>query len=138
MVQVNGILSYFDRLPDGFYQVNGMDPYAWTISADQGEIGLMPSIESLRAIDPHTDLSVTVVLIDRLRDPSLKELQNWVLKRSSSWISTKDAINQLACLVCNQMGYVCSSFCISFRFNGFMSYPLGIKFCCHQQGCSFF
>ncbi|PPD70901.1 hypothetical protein GOBAR_DD32218 [Gossypium barbadense] len=107
--RVNGILSYFDRLPDGFYQVNGMDPYAWTISADQGEIGLMPSIESLRAIDPHADLSITVVLIDRLRDPSLKELQNWVLKISSSWISTKDAINQLACLVCNRMGGAASS-----------------------------
>ncbi|KAG4148496.1 hypothetical protein ERO13_D05G289200v2 [Gossypium hirsutum] len=106
---VNGILSYLDRLPDGFYQVNGMDPYAWTISADQGEIGLMPSIESLRAIDPHADLSITVVLIDRLRDPSLKELQNWVLKISSSWISTKDAINQLACLVCNRMGGAASS-----------------------------
>ncbi|PPR95579.1 hypothetical protein GOBAR_AA25087 [Gossypium barbadense] len=107
--RVNGSLSYFDRLPDGIYQVNGMDPYAWTLSADQGEIGLMPSIESLRAIDPHADSSITVVLIDRIRDPSLKELQNWVLKISSSWISTKDAINRLACLVCNQMGGAASS-----------------------------
>ncbi|KAK8579737.1 hypothetical protein V6N12_070047 [Hibiscus sabdariffa] len=106
---VNGILSYFDRIPDGFYLVNGMDPYAWTISADQGEIGQMPSLESLKGIDPHDDLSITVVLIDRLRDPSLKELQNWVLNISSSWISTKEAINQLACFVCNQMGGAASS-----------------------------
>ncbi|KAK8643299.1 hypothetical protein V6N13_012602 [Hibiscus sabdariffa] len=106
---VNGILSYFDRIPDGFYLVNGMDPYAWTISADQGEIGQMPSFESLKAINPHDDLSITVVLIDRLRDPSLKELQNWVLNISNSWISTKEAISQLACLVCNQLGGAASS-----------------------------
>ncbi|XP_039024765.1 serine/threonine-protein kinase CTR1-like [Hibiscus syriacus] len=106
---VNGILSYFDRIPDGFYLVNGMDPYAWTISADQGETGQMPSLESLKAIDPLDDLSVTVVLFDRLRDPSLKEIQNWVLNVSSSWISTKEATNQLACLVCNQMGGAASS-----------------------------
>ncbi|XP_039071901.1 serine/threonine-protein kinase CTR1-like isoform X2 [Hibiscus syriacus] len=106
---VNGNLSYFDRIPDGFYLVNGMDPYVWTISADQGEIGQMPSLESLKAIDLHDDLSITVVVIDRLRDPSLKELQNWILNISSSWISTKEAINQLACLVCNQMGGAASS-----------------------------
>ncbi|GMI90403.1 SUGAR-INSENSITIVE 1, CONSTITUTIVE TRIPLE RESPONSE 1 [Hibiscus trionum] len=106
---VNGTLSYFDRIPDGFYLVNGMDPYAWTISADQGEIGQMPSFESLKAIDPHDDLSITVVLVDRLRDPSLKELQNWVLNISNSWISTKEAISQLACLVCNQLGGAATS-----------------------------
>lgn len=106
LVQVNGSLSYFDRIQDGFYIVNGMDPYAWTISADQGR---MPSFDSLKAIDPHDDLSITVVLIDQLRDPILKELQNWVLNISSSWVSTKDVIDQLACLVCNQMGYVLST-----------------------------
>ncbi|XVF82735.1 hypothetical protein PTKIN_Ptkin16aG0073400 [Pterospermum kingtungense] len=106
---VNGSLSYFDRIPDGFYLVNGMDPYAWTISAEQGEIGRMPSLDSLKAIDPHDDLSITVVLIDQFKDPCLKELQNWVLSISSGWASTKDVINQLACLVCNQMGGAASS-----------------------------
>ncbi|XWS75336.1 hypothetical protein CRYUN_Cryun01aG0077700 [Craigia yunnanensis] len=86
-----------------------MDPYAWSISADQGEIGRMPSFDSLKAIDPHDDLSITVVLIDKLRDPSLKALQNWVLNISTSWVSTKDVIDQLACLVCNQMGGAASS-----------------------------
>ncbi|XVF23370.1 hypothetical protein REPUB_Repub13aG0032400 [Reevesia pubescens] len=106
---VNGCLSYFDRIADGFYLVHGMDPYAWTISADQGEFGRMPSLDSLKAIDPHDDLSITVVMIDKLRDPSLKELQNWVLNISSSWVSTKDVIDQLASLVCNQMGGAASS-----------------------------
>ncbi|EOY19109.1 Map3k delta-1 protein kinase, putative isoform 3 [Theobroma cacao] len=106
---VNGSLSYFDRILDGFYLIHGMDPYAWTISADQGEIGQMPSFDSLKAIDPHDDLSIKVVLIDKLRDPRLRELQNCVLKISSSWVSTKDVIDQLARLVCNQMGDAASS-----------------------------
>ncbi|XVE68611.1 hypothetical protein DITRI_Ditri09bG0082200 [Diplodiscus trichospermus] len=106
---VNGCLSYFDKIPDGFYLVHGMDPYAWTISADQGEVGRMPSFDSLKAIDPHDDLSITVVLIDKLTDPTLKELQNWVHNISGSWVSTKDAISQLACLVCDQMGGAASS-----------------------------
>ncbi|OMO66817.1 hypothetical protein CCACVL1_20983 [Corchorus capsularis] len=106
---VNGSLSYFDKIPDGFYLIHGMDPYAWSISADQGEIGRMPSLESLKSIDLNDDTSINVVLIDKLRDPTLKELQNWVLSISSSWVSTKDVIDQLACLVCNRMGGTASS-----------------------------
>ncbi|XP_002530885.3 serine/threonine-protein kinase CTR1 [Ricinus communis] len=106
---VNGCLSYYDRIPDGFYVIHGVDPYAWTISIDQKDIGLIPSFESLKALDPRDDLSVNVVLIDRFRDPSLKELSNRVIKLSSNWITTKDAIDQLADLVCNRMGGVTST-----------------------------
>ncbi|KAE8709745.1 Serine/threonine-protein kinase CTR1 [Hibiscus syriacus] len=94
------------------YSLSPLNSMGWILMHgpyDQGEIGQIPSLESLKAIDPHDDLSITVVLIDRLRDPSLKELQNWVLNISSSWISTKEAINQLACLVCNQTGGTASS-----------------------------
>ncbi|KDP45024.1 hypothetical protein JCGZ_01524 [Jatropha curcas] len=106
---VNGCLSYFDRIPDGFYLIHGVDPYAWTISTDQRDTGLVPSLESLKALDPCADLSIKVVLIDRFRDPSLKELQNKVISLSSCWISTKDVIDKLANLVCSRMGGVTST-----------------------------
>lgn len=101
---MNGCLSYSDKIPDGFYLIHGMDPYAWNISTDQGSSGRVPSLESLKDIDPHNDSSVNVVLIDKLRDRGLKELQHWVLCLSGSWSTTVDVIQQLATLVCTQMG----------------------------------
>ncbi|XP_065615916.1 serine/threonine-protein kinase CTR1 [Quercus suber] len=101
---VNGCLSYFDEIPDGFYLIHGMDPYAWTISTDLQDSGQIPSFESLNAIDPCDDLSIKVVLIDKSRDPGLKELQNRLRSLSGGWITTKDVIDQLATLVCNRMG----------------------------------
>ncbi|XP_050210460.1 serine/threonine-protein kinase CTR1-like [Mercurialis annua] len=103
---VNGCLSYYDRIPDGFYVIHGVDPYAWTISTDQKEIGLIPSFESLKALNPCDDLFVTVILMDKFTDPGLKELNNRVISLSSNWITTKDEIDQLANLVCNRMGGV--------------------------------
>lgn len=102
--QVNGSLSYFDKVPDGFYLVNGVDPYAWGVCTDLNENGRIPSIESLRSVDPSSDSSIEVVLIDRRSDSSLKELQNRVLSISSSCITTKDVVDQLAKLVCSRMG----------------------------------
>ncbi|XP_030962846.1 serine/threonine-protein kinase CTR1-like isoform X3 [Quercus lobata] len=101
---VNGCLSYLDEIPDGFYLIHGMDPYAWTISTDLQDSGQIPSFESLKAIDPCDDLSIKVVLIDKSRDPGLKELQNRLRSLSGGWITTKDVIDQLATLVCNRMG----------------------------------
>lgn len=102
--QVNGSLTYFDKIPDGFYLIHGVDPYAWTLSTDQQDIGLVPSFESLKALDPCADLSIKVVSVDRFRDPGLKELLNSVINNSSSWLTTKDVIVQLANLVTNRMG----------------------------------
>lgn len=104
MYQVNGCLSYFDKIPDGFYLIHGMDPYAWTISTDLQDSGQIPSFESLKAVDPCDDLSIKVVLIDKSRDPGLKELHNRLLSLSVGWITPEDVINQLAILVCNRMG----------------------------------
>nr|POE55763.1 serine/threonine-protein kinase ctr1 [Quercus suber] len=77
---------------------------AWTISTDLQDSGQIPSFESLKAIDPCDDLSIKVVLIDKSRDPGLKELQNRLRSLSGGWITTKDVIGQLATLVCNRMG----------------------------------
>ncbi|XP_042479023.1 serine/threonine-protein kinase CTR1-like [Macadamia integrifolia] len=106
---VNGCLSYFDKVPDYFYLIHGMDPYVWTVCTDLQENGRFPSIELLRAVDPNSDLSFEVVLIDKHSDPGLKELLNMVLCISSSCITTNEVVDQLAKLVCNRMGGAASA-----------------------------
>ena len=81
-----------------------MDAYAWTISTDLQNVGMIPSFESLMSIEPCDDLSILVVSIDKSRDPGLRELQCKVVSLSSNWITTKDVIDQLANLVCTRMG----------------------------------
>ncbi|KAB1225326.1 Serine/threonine-protein kinase CTR1 [Morella rubra] len=111
---VNGCLSYYDKIPDGFYLIHGMDPYAWTLSTDVQDSGCVPSLGSLMAVDPRADLTIKVVSIDKSRDPGLKKLQNRLFVLSNSWITKKDVtikdvIDQLATLVCNQMGGAASN-----------------------------
>ncbi|XP_070665012.1 serine/threonine-protein kinase CTR1 isoform X4 [Malus domestica] len=101
---VNGCLSYFDKVPDGFYLIHGIDQYVWTVCTDLQENGRIPSIESLRSVDPGIGSSIEVVLIDRRSDPSLKELQNRVLTISCTCINTKEIVDHLAKLVCSRMG----------------------------------
>ncbi|GAB2300683.1 copper transport protein ctr1 [Dionaea muscipula] len=101
---VNGCLSYSDKVPDGFYLIHGMDPYVWTMCTDLEEYGRIPSIESLKSVDPK-DSPIEVVLIDQQSDSALKELQNRVQSIYFSCITTsKDVVDQLAKLVCNRMG----------------------------------
>ncbi|KAL2345179.1 hypothetical protein Fmac_006464 [Flemingia macrophylla] len=101
---VNGCLLYFDKIPDGFYLIHGMDPYVWTVCTDMQENGRIPSIATLKSINLPCDCSLKVVLVDRCSDPILKELQNKVHDISYCSISTTDVVDQLAKLVCNCMG----------------------------------
>ncbi|XVE61543.1 hypothetical protein DITRI_Ditri06bG0049100 [Diplodiscus trichospermus] len=101
---VNGCLSYFDKVPDGFYLIHGVNPYVWSVCTDLHEHGRIPSIESLRSADPAVDSPLEVILVDRRSDPGLNELQNRVHNISSSCITTKEVVDQLAKLVCNRMG----------------------------------
>lgn len=101
---MNGCLSYFDKVPDGFYLIQGMDPYVWTVCSDLQESGRIPSIESLRSVDPSVVSSTEVLLIDRHSDSSLKELQNRIHNVSLSCTTTGEVVEQLAKLVCNHMG----------------------------------
>ncbi|KAF8006832.1 hypothetical protein BT93_K0982 [Corymbia citriodora subsp. variegata] len=101
---VNGCLSYSDKIPDGFYLIHGMNPYVWTVCTDLLENGRIPTIESLKSVDPSANSLMEVVLIDRRSDPSLKEFQNRVLGISRSCITTKEVVDQLAKLVCSLMG----------------------------------
>ncbi|MCL7049260.1 hypothetical protein MKW94_017160 [Papaver nudicaule] len=104
---VNGCLSYFDKVPDGFYLIHGMDSYVWTMCTDIQEHGRVPSIESLKAVD--SDSPIEVVLIDKSSDPSLIELQNRVISLSRSCVTTKEVVDQLAKLVCIHMGDTASN-----------------------------
>ncbi|CAL0326762.1 unnamed protein product [Lupinus luteus] len=101
---VNGCLSYFDKIPDGFYLIHGMDPFVWTVCTDVLENGRIPTADTLKSIDPSADSSLGVVLVDRRSDASLKELQNRAHNISSSCITTTEVVDQLAKLVCNCMG----------------------------------
>ncbi|GLT94647.1 hypothetical protein SLE2022_123760 [Rubroshorea leprosula] len=101
---VNGCLSYSDKVPDGFYFIHGMDPYMWTVCTDLHEHGRIPSIESLRSVDPSFDSSLEVSLVDLQSDHILKELQNRVHNISCSCVTSEEVVDQLAKLVCNHMG----------------------------------
>ncbi|TYH54401.1 hypothetical protein ES332_D09G166200v1 [Gossypium tomentosum] len=101
---VNGCLSYFDKVPDGFYLIHGVHPYVWKVCTDLHEHGRIPLIESLRSIDPTVDLPLEVISVDRRSDPGLKDLQNRVHNISCICITTKEVVDQLAMLVCSRMG----------------------------------
>ena len=101
--QVNGCLSYHDKIPDGFYLIQGMDPFVWTLCADVGEENRIPSIESLKTVHP-SDSSIEVALIDRQYDPDLRQLQSLVAGISCTCNTPKDMVEQLAKLVCTCMG----------------------------------
>nr|XP_029118350.1 serine/threonine-protein kinase CTR1 isoform X1 [Elaeis guineensis]XP_029118351.1 serine/threonine-protein kinase CTR1 isoform X1 [Elaeis guineensis]XP_029118352.1 serine/threonine-protein kinase CTR1 isoform X1 [Elaeis guineensis] len=104
---VNGCLSYYDKILDGFYLIRGMDPLVWTLCTDVQIESRIPSIESLRTIQP-IDSSIEVAVIDRLGDYDLRQLQKTVLSISYNHGTRKDVIDKLARLVCTQMGGVAS------------------------------
>ncbi|KAK7393020.1 hypothetical protein VNO78_21470 [Psophocarpus tetragonolobus] len=104
---VNGCLQYSDKILDGFYIIHGMDAYTWMISTDMQNVGIIPSFESLMSVEPGDQASLVVVCVDKSRDPGLRELQSRVISLSNNWITTKDATDQLANLVCARMGGGC-------------------------------
>ncbi|KAK7244969.1 hypothetical protein RIF29_39798 [Crotalaria pallida] len=98
--QVNGCLSYSDKIPDGFYLIHGMDPFLWIVCNDLQENGRIPSVDTLKSIDPSADSSsLELVLVDRQSDPRLKELQNRAHNISSNCITTAEVVDQLAKLL---------------------------------------
>lgn len=108
--QVNGCLSYSDKVPDGFYLIHGMDSYVWVVCTDLQENGRIPSVDTLKSVDPCIDSSLEVVLVDRRSDPGLRELQNIVHGISCSSITTTEVVDQLSKLVCNRMGWASLAF----------------------------
>ncbi|XP_042042345.1 serine/threonine-protein kinase CTR1-like isoform X1 [Salvia splendens] len=106
---VNGCLSYYDKIPDGFYSIHGIDPYVWAVCSDLQESGRIPSLESMKAVDPATMSSVEVIVVDRRVDPSLRELQNQIHTKSSSSLTANEVVDQLAKIVCTRMGHAASN-----------------------------
>ncbi|KAD3337540.1 hypothetical protein E3N88_33060 [Mikania micrantha] len=100
----NGCLSYFDKIPDGFYFIYGMDPYVWTVCSNPRESGQIPSLESLKSVTSGIESALGVTVIDRLTDPKLRELQSQIQSIYSVSVPTTEVVEQLARLVCNQMG----------------------------------
>ncbi|ONK59434.1 uncharacterized protein A4U43_C08F6390 [Asparagus officinalis] len=100
---VNGCLSYYDRVPDGFYMIQGMDPFVWTLCTDVQEESRIPSLESLKTVHPN-ESPIEVAMIDRNSDSDLRQLQNIVAGLSCSCTTTNDMVEQLAKLVCSRMG----------------------------------
>ncbi|KAF9603132.1 hypothetical protein IFM89_033968 [Coptis chinensis] len=72
---VNGCLSYSDKISDGFYNILGMNPYLWLMCNETEEGRRMPSLTSLKEVDP-SDASIEVILVDRRGDLHLKELED--------------------------------------------------------------
>lgn len=102
--QVNGCLSYSDKIPDGFYLIHGMDSFVWTMCTDLHENGRIPSVDMLKSVNPCVVPSLEVVMVDRCSDPSLRDLQNNVHNISCTSITTTDVVDKLSKLVCNRMG----------------------------------
>ncbi|XP_078157230.1 protein kinase superfamily protein isoform X1 [Carex rostrata] len=106
---VNGCLSYHDKIPDGFYLIQGMDPFVWALCNDMQDSNRIPSIDSLKLVEP-SDSSFEVVVIDKMVDYDLRRLHSMVMDVSSnSAYSPKDLVEQLAKIVCTHMGGVDSS-----------------------------
>ncbi|XP_020528185.1 serine/threonine-protein kinase CTR1 [Amborella trichopoda] len=100
---VNGCLSYFDRISDGFYNIMGMNPYLWMMCNEMEERTCLPSLASLKEVDPNNSF-LEVVLVDKERDSHLKELLDEALYLYNATVSTLELVNKLGRLVCISMG----------------------------------
>uniref|UniRef100_A0A0E0K0K0 non-specific serine/threonine protein kinase n=1 Tax=Oryza punctata TaxID=4537 RepID=A0A0E0K0K0_ORYPU len=101
--QVNGSLSYSDKVLDGFYLIQGMNPFVWTLCNDMQNGARVPSIESLKAMNP-TESSMEVVLIDRVVDYDLRQLISTVIDVSRSRADSREITTRLAGIVSSKMG----------------------------------
>ncbi|KAG2651314.1 hypothetical protein PVAP13_1NG279000 [Panicum virgatum] len=100
---VNGSLSYSDKVPDGFYLIQGMDPFVWTLCNDVHDGGRVPSIESLKAVNP-TESAIEAVIVDKVADYELRQLISMAIDVSRNRADSKEIATRLACIVSAKMG----------------------------------
>nr|CAB3446747.1 unnamed protein product [Digitaria exilis] len=101
---VNGSFSYSDKVPDGFYLIQGMDPFIWTLCNDVHDGGgRVPSIESLKAVNP-TDSAIEAVIVDKVADYELRQLINMAIDVSRNRADSKEIATRLAGVVSAKMG----------------------------------
>ncbi|KAK1617158.1 hypothetical protein QYE76_022675 [Lolium multiflorum] len=102
---VNGCLSYSDKLSDsdGFYLIQGMDPFIWTLCTDVQDGGRIPSIDSLRALNP-AESSLEVVIVDKVADYDLRQHISTAIDVSRTCVDSKEITARLAGIVSVKMG----------------------------------
>ncbi|KGN60414.2 serine/threonine-protein kinase CTR1 [Cucumis sativus] len=100
---VSGCLSYSDKISDGFYNILGMNPYLWVMCNDFEEGRRLPSLMSLRTIEP-SETSMEVILVDRRGDSRLKELEDKAQELYCASESTLVLVEKLGKLVAIYMG----------------------------------
>ncbi|KZV57514.1 hypothetical protein F511_32342 [Dorcoceras hygrometricum] len=100
---VTGCLSYSDKISDGFYNILGMEPYLWLMCNDLVEGRRMPSLMALKTVEPN-DTTLEVILVDRLGDSKLRELEDKAQEIYFSAESTLVLAEKLGKLVALYMG----------------------------------
>lgn len=101
--QVNGSLSYNDKISDGFYNILGMNPYLWVMCNEMEEGRQLPSLMALKAVDPN-DAAMEVVLVDRRGDSRLRELEDKAQEIYFAAENTFSLAEELGKLVAVYMG----------------------------------
>jgi hypothetical protein len=110
-VQVNGCLSWGDKIAHGFYNIMGIDPHMWAMcDADEDEGRRLPTLAALREVDASDQSSLEVLLVDKCGDSVLVDLERRALDLHRALGATLDFVRRLAVLVSNHMGYVRTSF----------------------------
>ncbi|XP_042507271.1 serine/threonine-protein kinase CTR1 isoform X2 [Macadamia integrifolia] len=100
---VSGCLSYSDKISDGFYNILGMNPCLWVMCNELEEGRRLPSLLSLKSVDPN-DTSMEVVLVDRRGDSRLKELEAKAQELYNASANTLMLVEKLGKLVSIYMG----------------------------------
>ena len=99
-------MSYSDKVPDGFYLIQGMDPFVWTLCNDVHDGGRVPSIESLKAVNPN-DSAIEAVIVDKGADYELRQLISMAIDVSRNRAAdSKEIATRLAGVVSAKMGLV--------------------------------
>jgi hypothetical protein len=103
VLQVNGYLSWGDKIAHGFYNIMGIDPHLWAMCNATEEGRRLPSLAALRAVDA-IESSLEVVLVDKGADSVLLDLERRALDLVRALGVTLDLVRRLAVLVSDHMG----------------------------------
>ncbi|KAJ6825392.1 serine/threonine-protein kinase CTR1-like [Iris pallida] len=100
---VNGCLSFYDKVMDGFFNIMGMDPFLWAMCNDSEEGRNLPSLAALREVDP-SESPMEVVLVDRLGDPRLRVMEDKALECYYACGISLELVKNLGRMVSDFMG----------------------------------
>lgn len=95
-LQSYNVLNYNEKVIDGFYDVYG-------ITSNSVIQGKMPLLVDLQAITVSDTVNYEVILVNRLIDPELRELERKVYIMSNG-LALHDLIQKIADVVVDRMG----------------------------------